>query len=38
MWDTLLAVRAASRSESTVASQALRELSDLNQHRRIRQL
>lgn len=38
MWDTLLSVKTDSPTESSAASQALRELSDMNQYRRIRQL
>lgn len=38
MWDTLLSVKSASPTQSTAEGQALRELGELNQHRRIRQL
>ena len=38
MWDTLLSVKGASPTESTAEGQALRDLSEMNQHRRLRQL
>ena len=38
MWDTLLAVKIESPTQSMVAGQALHELGELNQRRRIRQL
>ena len=38
MWDTLLSVKVASPTQSTAENQALQTLSDMNEHRRLRQL
>ena len=38
MWDTLLSMKTASPTELMAEGQALHELGEMNQHRRIRQL
>lgn len=38
MWDTLLTIQAGSPAQALAAEEALRQLGEMNQHRRIRQL